>query len=261
MSEPTPAGPDATEEQYRALSPKEIIATAELLRRRIEERFPGSGLGRVSGELTEVCREAERMSEWLARPNHWLRAGIGVGALLVLAGIAGVVRRLHLRTEVPGVAEFLQGLEAGINNLVFLSVGAWFLAGLEARWKRRRAQSSLHTLRSMAHIVDMHQLTKDPERVTGSDRYDTESSPRHVMTPFELVRYLDYCTEMLALISKAAALHVQHFDDAETRSTVEDIEDLTLGLSQQVWQKIMILDRVLNPWGGKPGTVQEPGSK
>ena len=261
MHSPPPAVAAATKDQYRSLSPREIIATAELLGRRIEERFPGSGLGRVSVELTEVCRESEVMSEWLARPNHWMRGGVWLGVAVLVIAIGGVLQRVHLRTEVPGVAEFLQGLEAAINNLVFLSVGIWSLAGLETRWKRRRAQSSLHTLRSMAHIVDMHQLTKDPERVTGRRETETESSPRHRMTPFELVRYLDYCTEMLALISKAAALHVQRFDDAETRSTVEDIEDLTLGLSQQVWQKIMILDRVLNPMGGMPGTVLEPGSK
>ncbi len=241
--------------RYRALDPEEIIATAVTLGRRISERFPESGLGRVAMEFATVCRESQQLSDWLARPNLWLRGAVGGGILVLLAAIAGMIHRIHLRTEIPGVAEFLQGLEAGINNLVFLSVAVWFLGGLETRWKRRRAQASLHTLRSMAHIVDMHQLTKDPERVTGNARVDTESSPRHPMTPFELVRYLDYCTEMLALVSKAAALHVQHFDDAETRSTVEDIEDLTLGLSQQIWQKIMILDRVLNPSGVGTGDV------
>lgn len=253
--------PSAGRCRYRALEPEEIIATAELLGRRIVERFPGSGLGRVADELAAVCRESRELSAWLARPNLLLRAGVSaVGAVLLVTGVAAV-RRIHLRTETPGVAEFLQGLEAGINNLVFLSVAVWFLGGLEKRWKRRRAQASLHTLRSLAHIVDMHQLTKDPERVTGRGRQDTESSPRSLMTPFELVRYLDYCTEMLALVSKAAALHLQHFDDAETRSTVEDIEDLTLGLSQQIWQKIMILDRVLNPAGDHRRDVLEVDSR
>ena len=67
------------------------------------------------------------------------------------------------------------------------------------------------------------------------------------MNPFELTRYLDYCTEMLSLISKAAALHVQGFEDPVTLDAVEQIEDLTNGLSRKIWQKIMILDRMVAP--------------
>ncbi len=63
--------------------------------------------------------------------------------------------------------------------------------------------------------------------------------------PFELVRCLNYCSEALALLSKAAALHVQPFDDRETLAAVGDIEGLTDGLSRKIWQKITILDRVL----------------
>ena len=31
-----------------------------------------------------------------------------------------------------------------------------------------RALKAIHELRSIAHIIDMHQLTKDPERITGA---------------------------------------------------------------------------------------------
>jgi len=48
----------------------------------------------------------------------------------------------------------------------------------------------------------------------------------------------------LALLSKVAVVYVQHFDDVETLKTAEDVEDLTVGLSRNIWQKIMILDRV-----------------
>jgi hypothetical protein len=92
----------------------------------------------------------------------------------------------------------------------------------------------------------MHQLTKDPDRVTGRGVADTESSPQRRMTPYELTRYLDYCSEALALLSKAAALHIEQFDDAETLAAVGEIEDLTDGLSRKIWQKITILDRVMS---------------
>ena len=47
---------------------------------------------------------------------------------------------------------------------------------------------------------------------------------------------------MLSLTSKLAAMHVQYFDDPVVLDAVNDIESLTQGLSNKVWQKIMILD-------------------
>ena len=71
------------------------------------------------------------------------------------------------------------------------------------------------------------------------------------MTPFELSRYLDYSSEMLSLLSKTAALYVQHFNDPVTLSAVNDVEELTTGLSRKIWQKIMILDRIMAPVAGR----------
>jgi len=68
-------------------------------------------------------------------------------------------------------------------------------------------------------------------------------------TAFELSRYLDYCSEMLSVISKAAALYVQEFDDPITLEAVNDVEQLTGSLSQKLWLKIDILERVA-PLGG-----------
>ena len=53
-----------------------------------------------------------------------------------------------------------------------------------------------------------------------------------------------YSTELLAILSKVAAIYVQRFNDSETVRAAGDIEDLTVGLSRNIWQKIMILDRV-----------------
>jgi hypothetical protein len=40
---------------------------------------------------------------------------------------------------------------------------------------------------------------------------------------------------------------VQRFDDPVTLSAVNDVENLTAGLSRKIWQKIMILDRIIAP--------------
>ena len=57
----------------------------------------------------------------------------------------------------------------------------------------------------------------------------------------QLPRYLDYCSELLALTSKLAALHAQHLNDAVVLNAVNDIEALTADLSRKIWQKISIL--------------------
>ena len=53
---------------YRALDAEAIVATCETLRKRIAERFPGSGLSRVSVELLAVARNQRRVSIGCAVP-------------------------------------------------------------------------------------------------------------------------------------------------------------------------------------------------
>lgn len=57
-------------------------------------------------------------------------------------------------------------------------------------------------------------------------------------------RYLHFCTELLALVSKVGQLYVQDFPDATALAAVDQFENLATGLSQKTWQKIMILDQV-----------------
>lgn len=61
------------------------------------------------------------------------------------------------------------------------------------------------------------------------------------MSDFELSRYLDYCSELLSLTGKVAALYVQDFQDPVVLAAVNEIEELTTGLSRKIWQKLMVL--------------------
>jgi hypothetical protein len=99
---------------------------------------------------------------------------------------------------------------------------------------------ALHRLRSLAHVIDMHQLTKDPTVLL--DAHKTSVSPERTMTRFELTRYLDYCSEMLALIGKLAALYGERMRDSVVIDAVNDIENLTTGLGRKIWQKITIIE-------------------
>jgi hypothetical protein len=152
------------------------------------------------------------------------------------------VTQPKLGGSTQGWSEFFQGLEALINDAIFAGIAVYFLLGWETRRKRNGVLHAFHTLRSLAHIVDMHQLTKDPEHVL-SNAPRTLSSPERVLTPFELNRYLDYASEMLAIIGKLAALYVQDFDDPVVLNAASDVQDLTVNLSRAIWQKIMVLDR------------------
>ena len=88
----------------------------------------------------------------------------------------------------------------------------------------------------------MHQLTKDPHRISQTIQYSkTGKSPELKLTRFELRRYLDYCSEMLSLTGKVAAVYVQEFEDGVAMASASELEILTTGLSGKIWQKISIL--------------------
>jgi len=224
---------------YRRLESSEITRTALSLSDRIARRFPGSGLSRIAKELVGICQDAAETAAWLGRPKRLLRAGVGLGFVIVLLTFFGTVLGVRVKLAFTTFSEFVQGLQAAIQNLVFLGIAVLFLLGLERRWKRRRAVAALHSLRSIAHIIDMHQLAKDP------DRWGTPESEEKPLPTRDMIRYLDFCSDLLAVISKAAALHVQDFDDPATLAAVNEIENLTSGLSRKIWQKIVILDRIV----------------
>jgi hypothetical protein len=162
----------------------------------------------------------------------------------VAAAVWLAVAIFHASTVAGSASDAMQGTDAALNVMIFLSLSIFFLVSLETRVKRRRVLRSLHRLRSIVHIVDMHQLTKDPEHLLTPGR-GTASSPARALSRFELVRYLDYCSEMLSLASKLAALHVQYVNDPVVLEAVNDIETLASSLSNKMWQKIMILDSAL----------------
>jgi hypothetical protein len=47
-------------------------------------------------------------------------------------------------------------------------------------------------------------------------------------------RYLDYCSEMLSLISKIGFLYMQNYHDPVATEAVNDLDDLTNGLSRKI---------------------------
>lgn len=224
---------------YRQLDSREIVATVRALQGRIEKRFPESGLGRIVHELLQVAQENIARTHWIQKPHLPLRCAAAGLSLAIVALLTGML--LHIRQfKFDDYTNFIQALESSISSIVFIGAAILFFVSWENRIKRDRALKAIHELRAMAHIIDMHQLTKNPESCFAQ----RQPTPKRALTPFELNRYLDYCGEALALISKIAALYIQGFQDTVLLDAVDDVEDLTAGLSRKIWQKITILENL-----------------
>lgn len=215
-----------------------VLDTIEILRLRIIERFPRSSLGQVCGDLYEVAKDADATAKNIARPKLWLRFLVGFFVALILGGVVYELSSVDMQGDSWSLADVIQITEAGVNVVVLLGAAIIFLISIETRSKRKRVVSAVNELRAIAHVIDAHQLNKDPK---SSAAVDTEHSPQRTLTPYELGRYLDYCSEMLSLVSKVSFLYVQDFKDPVSINSVNEIENLTTGLSRKIWQKIMIL--------------------
>lgn len=223
---------------FYTLDPQKIIGTLEALVRRINERFPGSGLETVGGQLTEIARLTSARADALAKPNYTMRWIIGLvlfGGIALLAWLAWLAHDLETSTELTNV---MQGIDSATSLLIVLGGGALYLSTFEGRWRRDHAMKGLHELRSIIHVIDMHQLTKDPSAF-GAPR--TAASPDRPMTTWQLLRYLGYCSELLSLASKVAALYAEKIRDPAIVDAVGDVERLTANLNQKIWQKIELI--------------------
>jgi len=220
------------------LQTAEISKTIEMLEHRIQERFPGSGLAHLAAEIREVAEDAKERSVSFHQPVILLRVLSGL-MLAAIFGVAGYAIS-QLRFDAAGAWDVLEGLEAAISTLVFLGAAVLFAVTMENRLRRRRVLAAIQELRELAHIVDMHQLTKDPESLR-SAYVVTPSSPERSISRAELGRYLEYCSELLSLIGKVAIFYVRDVNDSLILSAVDDVEKLTTGLSRKIWQKMMIL--------------------
>ncbi|MDH7444387.1 hypothetical protein QBK95_02040 [Aquimarina sp. 2201CG14-23] len=223
------------------LEPEKIINTISLLEKRIDDRFPDSGLKKVCHVFLQTAQDSKQNIEWISKPNLTLRI---FAYLIILTGLGGLIYSItyiDLRIENNTLANVVTISEAIFNDIILLGAAIFFLVSLESRLKTKRALKAINELRAIAHVIDMHQLTKDPN-LTDLPESATENSPKRSFTSFELQRYLDYCSEATALVGKVAALYSQSLPDEAVVRAVNEIEVLTTGLSRKIWQKLIILN-------------------
>jgi hypothetical protein len=225
------------------LRPGSVVETIERLVARICERFGDCGLYRLCAQLHQIAKEDTQRAVSIGRSYIWLR-GLVFAILAIGLAVLGWMLTLidFTKAAADNVYSVAQGIEAAANLTVLTGAAMLSLLKLEERFKRRRALAALHELRSIVHVIDMHQLTKDPSKFVV--RANTPSSPPVLLNEFQMTRYLDYCSEMLSLTSKVAVLFGQSLDDQAVADVVSDIERVSAGLSQKIWQKIMILQEL-----------------
>ncbi|UUZ61542.1 hypothetical protein [Nocardioides sp. B-3] len=223
------------------LSSSAVQATVARLSARIEARFPTRGLARVAGELTTLAHDVSVGAAGARARLHWIRWASRMGiAVVVLASIVAFAPAMQDAELVDSSVDWLPLIESAINDPVFAAIAVFFLHALPNRVERGQLLGLLHRLRSLAHIVDMHQLTKDPERLR-ADFTPTPASADLDLDRAGMEHYLDYCSELLSLIGKVAALCAEESRDPVVLDTVSTVETLTTGMSRKIWQKISLL--------------------
>jgi hypothetical protein len=247
--------------KYSTLNPDRLKETQSQLAERIAKRFPTSGLSKVAVELVAMVEEAGARAETIRRPNWPLRAGVVLLCLGALGLGVRLATSLEVKTDLKDAMGLFGFVDAALRTCFFLGAAVLFLVSLEIRLKRRRALAALHELRAMAHVVEMHQIAKDPEGLVNALAAGTDISTHTTKTLFDLNRYLNYCTELLSIISKIAALYVQDFPDAPTVAAADAVENLCSGVSQRIWEKIMVLDQIVRQQPETPSSDGTPPQK
>jgi hypothetical protein len=227
-----------------SLNYDKIIITIERLEKRIGERFPDSGLKKVISDFLVIARNSKKNIEWISKPNLLLRFLSYFVILIATAGIIYSFSEVKFKVDMQTLSNIITTSEAFLNEIVLIGAAIFFMITIETRVKRTRTSKYLNELREIAHVIDMHQLTKDPGLHDDLGK-NTENSPKRELTPFELQRYLDYCSEAFSLIGKVAALYAQSLPHEVVVRTVNEIEELSSGLSRKVWQKLIILNEIV----------------
>lgn len=227
--------------RFQRLDHAAVRRSAANLQRRVEARFPERSLWEVGAELVALVDEVGSDEGDSRRRVRAARVASRVGMVLVLLFFGGAIGMAA--TEIAAspdsltVLDWLPLIETIINDVVFGGIAVFFLYTVPERMERARVLRVLHRLRSLAHVIDMHQLTKVPERLHQGSRDDGGLG----LTRDEFTIYLHQCSEMLSLVGKTAALFGEETTDGEILDAVGGIETLTSDMARKVWQKIALI--------------------
>lgn len=212
--------------QNRKLQPDKLISTSLELAKWIRKEFPKAHLSDVAQDVYALTTEAVAKAKHIARPMYWLR-------LLLTIAFGGLCYGVYWHYTHHSEQEFNDLLHSLKPLGVFVGSAVLFVITLETRFKRWKALKAIHELQSVVHIIDMHQLGKDPSIEKFRD--DPEDRER------KIDQYLHCCTAMISIVSKIGQLYIDHFYDASATTAVNEFEAVATGTTQKIWSKILHL--------------------
>lgn len=212
------------------LSQPYVGMTARKLVGRIDERFSDCELKRLAQKVEKTVANSRRRLRGPYALGFLVRLVIWPCVFAALGAIAYGVYSLDLKVQINNGGEFVQGLDSSLQVMIMVAAGTWFFLTLGHRLVRNRLLKAVQELRALVHMIDLLQLDKDPDRLSRKEGENTPTSPQlgKVSTPFLLSRYLDYCSELLSLVSKVAALYSEQVKDPVVLSELSEIEALTI---------------------------------
>jgi hypothetical protein len=214
-----------------------IIDAIERLTLRVHDRFPESSLMRICIELKVLGSKAESNIIEIGKPIIKYRL---LFYILIIVSLLSIVYTINLVSinELPRTFQtFISTTEALLNEIVMIGAAFYFLGNFENNIKQKRSLKLLHELSVVIHVIDMLQLTKDPTTISNQS---TPNSPDRNYNKYELIRYLDYCSEALSLTSKIAACYGINSNNHVVLDSINNIEILCSSISSKIWQKINI---------------------
>ena len=235
---------------FNNLDPQKIVDTIERLSQRVSERFPDSGLTNVCSRLHDISENMKKRAEWIGRPVYWLRA---ITWLICFAILSMAIARFYYLAEPTaplgsgGSRRRRRWLRdsagGGPERHCFDSAAIFFFLTLETRYKRQRALKAIHELRTVAHIIDHASVDEGP----ASDHVQTGLFVNGIVSqaaddPVSIATLPGVLQRNAVIDGKIAAVYVQEFDDGVALTSATELETLTTGLSNKIWQTAPILE-------------------
>ena len=136
--------------------------------------------------------------------------------------------------------DLLQGIEAGIGCVLFLSVAFVFLWTLEKRVRRHATLKEIDSLRNFLHLVNMGQLDKEPVRLN-EGFHRTDSSPRIRLDAPGMERYLSQTQKLAHYAAAISCLYADVMIDSEVDRAADELREFASDVARAAGDKITIL--------------------
>jgi hypothetical protein len=223
--------------------PAKLIETIERVVGQIRSEFPKADLLAVGESVTELARRAETRSAAIKASSVPLRIAIVLILAFGLAGSWFVIQKIRRFPDAGELFTFFQGLEAVLNVVILAGVALFSIVTVESRWQRSAVLKEINAIVSLVHVIDMHQLGKRPMLVEARSAGKDHALPAGSYTPDEIMRYFDLCSDLMSLAAKIALIYEEVLPDSAVSDAVTDAAQLATALSNETYQKMMLMDR------------------